>query len=275
MRRLIISALLLLGIGFGVLAYAFGQARADPVVRRATIALPDWPRGAASVRVVLLSDIHIGSLAMDAGRLTRIVAQVNALRPDLVLIAGDFVYGHDPRRGVRFAAELGTPLAGLRSRLGTIAVLGNHDWWNGEPAVRAQLARAGIAVVENGAVTRWPLAIAGIGDEYTDHDRIGAAMAAVRRLPGARLVLTHSPDLVPRLPPDARLVLAGHTHCGQVSLLGWTPGPQPYAPRYRCGIIREHGRAIVVGAGVGASVAPIRFGVPPDLWLLTLGPAAA
>lgn len=272
MRRLILSALALLAIGFGVLAYAFTQARADPVVRRATIALPDWPAGAAPMRVVLLSDIHIGSLAMNADRLSRIVAQVNALRPDLVLIAGDFIYGHDPRKGVRFGAQLARPLAGLRARFGTVAVLGNHDWWNEPGQVRAQLARAGVTVVENGAIRRGPLAIAAVGDEYTGHDRIGAAMTAVRRLPGARLVLTHSPDLVPELPGDARLVLAGHTHCGQVSLLGWTPGPQPYARRYRCGVIREAGRAIVVGAGVGASVAPVRLGVPPDLWLLTLGP---
>jgi uncharacterized protein len=272
MRRLILSALALLGLGFGVLAFAFLQARADPVVRRLRVDMPGWPAGAAPVRVVLLSDIHIGSLAMNPDRLDRIVAQVNALRPDLVLIAGDFVYGHDPRKGARFAEGLGAPLAGLRPRLGTLAVLGNHDWWNGVAAVRAQLARAGVTVIDNQAVTRGPLAVAGIGDEYTGHDRIGEAMTAMRRLPGARLVLTHSPDLVPELPADVSLVLAGHTHCGQVSLLGWTPGPQPYERRYRCGVVREGGRAIVVGAGVGASVAPVRLGVPPDLWLLTLGP---
>lgn len=68
------------------------------------------------------------------------------------------------------------------------------------------------------------------------------------------------------------LLLAGHTHCGQIVLPLYGPVAQVAAPRYRCGIVHERGNMIVVTAGLGTSTVPLRFGAPPDLWVLTLGP---
>ncbi|NIJ21374.1 hypothetical protein FHS95_003077 [Sphingomonas naasensis] len=272
------------GIAIGLLllapillaGYSFIEARRDPVVRTATIALPHWPEGAPPVRTVLLSDIHIGTAAMGPARLGRIVDQINALHPDIVLIAGDFIFGHAPGSATRLGEQMVAPLARLRPRLGVIAALGNHDHWTGASAVRDQLRRAGIAVVDNGAVIRGPLAIAVAGDDFTGHADLPATLRAMRRLAGARLILTHSPDIAPALPADVSLLLAGHTHCGQV-LLPWL-GPisevSRYGARYRCGVAREPGRTVVVTAGLGASGGPFRLGAPPDLWLLTLGPSA-
>ena len=107
------------------------------------------------------------------------------------------------------------------------------------------------------------------------------AERAARRLGGVPIVLTHSPDLVPDLPVDQPLVLAGHTHCGQV-VLPWI-GPlvmhapsdhwrQLYNPRYRCGIVRDGTRTTIVTAGVGSGTSPIRIGAMPDWWLITLEP---
>lgn len=270
LRRLLWAGVLLAACAAVVLAYAFAEARRDPEVRRATVELPDWPAGAAPVRAVLLSDIHIGSPAMDAARLSRIIAQVNALRPDIVLIAGDFVYGHDPAGAARWAPGLVTPLKELRARLGTVAVLGNHDWWTGPEAVIAALRAAGVTVAENRVVRRGPLAIAVFGDTYTGHHRIGPVLAELRKARGAQIALTHGPELSGMLRAGPPLVLAGHSHCGQVVILGHAVGVQPYPPRYRCGIVRERARATIVTGGVGTSVAPIRLGAPPDLWLLTL-----
>ncbi len=70
------------------------ESRARPIERQATIPMSGWPAGATPVRIALLSDIHLGNRAMDPARLRSIVGQVNAARPDLVLIAGDFVGGH-------------------------------------------------------------------------------------------------------------------------------------------------------------------------------------
>lgn len=280
MTRYTAGLLVLAGVFFGVLVlmgYSFAEARRDPVVRTAAIALPDWPAGAAPVRAVLISDVHIGTAAMDAKRLTRIVGQINALRPDIVLIAGDFIYGHAPGSASRLGEAMVAPLARLRPRLGVVAALGNHDHWTGAEAVRDELRRAGVTVADNDAIARGPLALGVAGDDFTSRADLPATVAATRRLAGARVILTHSPDIAPDLPADVTLLLAGHTHCGQVvlPLLGPVSEVSRFGVRYRCGVRREGGRTVVVTAGLGTSGGPFRLGAPPDLWLLTLGPAAS
>ena len=274
MRRLLKILGTIIALAAGMALWGHLNARADPIVRRAAITLPGWPADARQVTLVLLSDVHVGNSTMDADRLTRIVAQVNALHPDLVLIAGDFASGHDPAGAPAGIAELATPLSGLHPRLGTIATLGNHDEWTGPGLVRRTLEKAGVTVLDNQAVQRGPLAIGGAGDMATRHQSVPALLRAMQPLKGARIVVTHSPDLAPGLPADIPLLLAGHTHCGQVVLPLVGPLADVALPRYRCGIIREGTRTTLVTAGLGTSVLPLRFGAPPDLWLLTLGPAA-
>jgi predicted MPP superfamily phosphohydrolase len=265
-------------LGAGALA-----ARAAPEIRYGVIVLNDWPSAAAPVRVALLSDIHLGPGSMSARRLDELVERVNSAHPDLVLLAGDYVTGHgvpsEPDRSVGLAA----PLSKLRARLGVVAVLGNHDYWTDPAAVRRALATAEVAVLENTAVARGPVVIVGVADAFSRHDRLGEALASARALKGPRVILTHSPDLATKSPPDAP-VLAGHTHCGQIALplVGSLAGRSPregwkplYDPRYRCGLIREPGRTIVVTAGVGAGSLPLRIGARPDWWMLTIGPPPA
>jgi predicted MPP superfamily phosphohydrolase len=274
MRKLLIVLTLILLAASGVLYYAHEEARRDPVVRTATIRLPDWPAKAKPVRAVLISDIHIGSTAMDARRLARIADQINALHPDIVLIAGDMIFGHDRQGAVRLGGGLVAPLSHLRAPLGAVAVLGNHDHWTGAATVRDDLQRAGVTVLENEAIMRGPLAIGGVDDDSSGHAEVRGTLARLRALKGARIVLTHSPDIAPSLPADTPLLLAGHTHCGQVVLPFFGPISEVtrYPERYRCGIRVEGKRAVVVTAGLGTSGPPLRLGAPPDLWLLTLGP---
>ena len=158
-------------------------------------------------------------------------------------------------------------------------MLGNHDHWTGAPAVAAALRAAGVTVLANQVARRDPLVILGVDDVYSGHDDAAATIAAAGTAPGVPVVLTHSPDLVSRgrvgtLP----LVLAGHTHCGQIVLPWWGPllvrsprtGRPLYDPHYRCGIIRDGARTVIVTAGVGGGSAPLRLGAPPDWWLVTL-----
>lgn len=273
--RLILRGLLVLFVAVtGVALYGYREARADPVVRRARVALPEWPVGAAPVTVALMSDIHIGNAVMDGDRLSRIVARVNALHPDVVLIAGDFIDGHDPGGAARMAPGLVAPLRALQARHGVVAVLGNHDHWTGAAAVRTALKQAGVAVLENQAVARGPIAVVGIGDLYTHHADVARASAAAASVAGAQVLLTHTPDLANVLPARRpTLLLGGHTHCGQGVVLGRAMGFQPYDPRYRCGVVRRGAITTIVTAGLGTSQVPMRIGAPPDLWLLTLGPA--
>ena len=208
--------LLVVALVLALLGWCYWTAIADPVVREAGVGLPDWPAGAPPVRALLMSDLHVAGPDMPPERLARIVDQANALRPDIVFIAGDFISDRACRTHTYPFAEAVAPLAALRSRLGTVAVLGNHDHWRNADEARAALRRIGVRVLDNDAAEIGPLAIGGLDDAFTHHQDLGAMMNGLRALPGARIVLSHSPDPFPVLPRDATFMLAGHTHCGQI-----------------------------------------------------------
>ena len=267
-RLLLILALIVVAL----FAWMHHEARADPIVRRASIHLRGWPAGQNPVTVLLLSDVHIGSAAMDQPRLMRIVGQINALKPDLVMIAGDFVYGNDPVAGARYAVELVKPLSALRAPLGVVAIPGNHDYWAGQIGVPRALWKSNVTMLVNSATARGPLAIGGVADVFTLHADVPRMIHALDHLPGVKIVMTHSPDITTKMPPGIDLVLAGHTHCGQIVAPWYGPLVSVAKERYRCGIVRDGNRLTVVTAGIGTSDLPLRLGAPPDMWLLTLGP---
>jgi hypothetical protein len=224
---------------------------------------------------VLISDLHVQGPDMPPRRLGRIVAQINKLRPDVVLIAGDLI--SEKRLGQRpySMAEALKPLVGLKPAFGSIAVLGNHDHWYDAPGAVAALRRAGIVVLANDAAQIGPLVVGGLDDDFTRRSDLPRTLARLEGLGGAKLLLSHSPDPFPDVPPGISLMLAGHTHCGQIAppLIGPIKTMSKYGKRYACGLIREGGKTLVVGAGLGTSGIPLRLGAEPDMWLLTLGPA--
>jgi predicted MPP superfamily phosphohydrolase len=272
MRRFL---LLLVALAIALLGWCYWTAIADPVVREAEVALPGWPEGAPPVRALLMSDLHVAGPDMPPERLSRIVAQVNALRPDIVLIAGDFLSDKVLATRLYSPGEATAPLAHLRARLGVFAVLGNHDHWMDADGIRRALASAHVRLLDNMAARAGPLVIGGLDDPFTRHDNVPATLAAMRRLPGARLLMGHSPDPFATLPADIGLMVAGHTHCGQVRLpfVGAVRTMSAYGQRYACGLVRENGRTLIVTAGLGTSFAPLRLGAVPDMWLIRLGPA--
>ena len=265
---LILAALLLLLLG-----WCYWSAIADPLVRRATVDLPGYPAGQPPVKVALIADIHVQGPDMPPERLGRIVAQVNAEQPDVVLIAGDVIGDRTLATQHYSTAESVAPLAGLRSRLGTFAVLGNHEYWRNGAEARDALTRIGVRVLANQAVQVGPLALGGLDDQVTGRNRDGQTHAAMRALPGARVLLSHSPDPFATLPPDIGLMLAGHTHCGQIRLPLWGPvsTASAYGERYACGFVEENGRKLIVTAGLGASMLPLRLMTRPDFWIVTIG----
>lgn len=263
--------LIVLSAALLVLAIGYSNATRQPIIRRGLVTVNGWPADKPPLRVVLISDVHVAGPDMPSKRLATIVAQINGLSPDLVLIAGDLVSDKALRtRSYRFAEAL-APLSELNAP--RLAVLGNHDHWRHAPAARQALARNGVQLIENRAVRFQGLTIAGLDDMYAgrpDPELLG------RPLPKPLLLLTHSPEVVRILPPGERLVLAGHSHCGQIVL----PGIGPLGSLWNgksggiaCGIVRRKGRTFVVTAGLGTSILPLRYGAPPDLWLLTFAPA--
>jgi predicted MPP superfamily phosphohydrolase len=244
---------------------AWRDTMAEPVVRRHALALPGFPAGSPAVRLVL----HVAGPDMPPSRLARIVAQVNALRPDLVLIAGDLV--SDKRLATQHysTADAVAPLAALTPTIATVVVPGNHDHWRNLGDLRWQLARIGAVVLANEAQRFGPLVVGGLDDDFTGHADLTGTLAAMEALGGAQVLLSHSPDPFPEVPRPL-LMLAGHTHCGQHRYFrGYTPATMSrYGERYACGLIREAGKTLVVTAGLGTSVLPFRFGTRPDLWLI-------
>lgn len=273
MKRILLAGLGLILLFFG---YGYWGAVRDPIVRHARIELLDWETG-HSLRVALLSDLHVAGPDMPPARLARIVEQVNALKPDLVLIAGDLVSDKRVSTHRYSEEEAVAPLGGLRARHGVVAVLGNHDHWRNTAGMLRALEANRVTVLSNSVTRRAGLILAGADDDFTGRADPAALVRAVAPLKGPVVTLSHSPDIVPDLPARFGLVLAGHTHCGQIALplIGRPATMSRHGDRFACGLIQEGNRTIVVSAGLGTSLLPVRIGAPPDLWVLTLtGPAA-
>lgn len=268
--------LLLLALaGAGLIAKGYWNATRDPLIRSATVEVANWPAGQPPLKLLLLSDIHVAGPDMPPERLTRIVAELNALRPDLVLIAGDLVSEKRSATHIYTPAEVVAPLGGLRAPLGVVVAPGNHDHWFDPAALRGELEAQKIRVLQNEAVKLGPLVIGGIDDDYSGHADVAATLAAMDRLgPGVPLILTHSPDSIPAVKRPVAAILAGHTHCGQIRfpVIGAISYVSRYGDRFACGDIRDRGQRIFVGAGLGTSLLPLRFNTPPDAWLVTLAP---
>jgi predicted MPP superfamily phosphohydrolase len=272
-RRLAILGL----IGLLLLGYMFVEARRMPAMRTVTIALAGLPAGQKPIRVALLADSHLSGPDGSPERLARIVDAVNAAEPDLILLAGDYIGDRKLIGPVRGPDESVAPFARLRAPLGVVAVLGNHDHWEGAREVSQALRRVGATVLANQAARRGPIALGGIDDAYTGHADPKATLAAVARLRGVPLLFTHSPDVFPDLLPGAPLLLAAHNHCGQIVLPFYGPlsVPSRYGSRYLCGYYEEYGKKLVVSGGVGTSNLPFRLLARADWWLVTLTPPKA
>lgn len=274
-RRLLARASLALvaGSAFSLGIWAFCIEPNRLVVNTTRLELPRWP--GPPLRVALISDLHVGAPWIDLERVRLVVERTNALEPDLVLLLGDFVGTEmpflTPVPVATWAAVLGT----LRPRLGTFAVLGNHDWWDGGPAIRTGLEAVGIRVLDNESALishgSAPLALVGVADPMT---RTPAPEAAISAVPEGvpMLVFCHSPDVFPQVSPRASITFAGHTHGGQVRLplVGALVVPSIYGQRYALGHVVEAGRHLFVTTGIGTSTLPVRFGVPPEIALVEL-----
>ena len=227
---------------------------------------------AEPITAALISDIHVAGPDMPPARLAGIVEQINALQPDIILIAGDLASEKRLATHSYTAEEMVAPLAELQAPLGVVFVPGNHDHWFDWPGLRKELDRHEIDTLQNRAAQFGPLAIGGVDDDFTGRADVPQVTDALRKLDGAKIVLSHSPDIFPDVPADIPLVLAGHTHCGQLRYpWGGTPATMSrYGDRFACGKVEENGQTVIVGAGLGTSVLPFRFGTTPEIWLVEL-----
>ncbi len=247
------------------------------VVRERELVLPGWPASLDGLRVGLVGDLHVGAPPMDRARTRRVLERLASQEADLLLFLGDLVDTKSLFRTEPSLAHLSEDLRVLRAPLGAYAVLGNHDHWFGARRVRDCLERAGLPVLSN-ELRRVPFRdaafdLVGVDDAFTGHaDLLRGLEGSV----GPRLVVTHTADLFVDVPNDVSLTVAAHTHGGQVRLpiVGALFVPSRFGTRFVRGHYVEGGRHLWVTSGVGNSMVPVRFGVPPELVVLTLRSAA-
>lgn len=254
------------------------------ILKKWTVEHPDWPAAAPSLRIGILTDIHAVEPWMSAHRIGGIVDQLNAQKPDVVVLLGDYVNGLRPRYCTRElpVAEWIAPLRSLRAPLGVYAILGNHDWWSGQaPDIRRAFRKTGIALLENTALKvssgRDHFWIAGVKDQLAAESRGHWDLEATLHHITDRapvILLAHEPDIFDRVPAGITLTLAGHTHGGQI-YIPFVGRPAFFADnaryaKYAYGHFEKDGRHMIVSSGLGLSNIPIRFLVPPEIAVVTL-----
>ena len=292
-RRRFLEALGLSGAGVVGLS-GYGLA-VEPLwrleVTRYRVSPNHWPRG-LTLSIAVIADVHAGGPAMPAARIRSIVAQTNALHPDVIVLLGDFAASHRFNTRPVGPHEWAQAMGELSAPLGVHAILGNHDWWDDRAAQRARrgpvvgrraLERQGVPVYENDVVrlsnNGRPFWLAGLGDQLAFYNgrrkTAWSSFAGVHDLDGTLakitddapvILLAHEPDIFPSVPARVALTLSGHTHGGQIRLLGYSPMvPSRYGNRYAYGHMIENGRHLIVSGGLGCSILPVRIGVPPEI----------
>jgi predicted MPP superfamily phosphohydrolase len=252
-------------LGAGLYAWAVEPFWLE--VTRHTLALP----AVGALRIVHLSDLHTSGM----GRLERrMLDRLAAARPDIVVITGD-VLATGRRRSLSPAEQRAVQevLSKLQAPLGVFAVPGNWEYWRGLEDPTPLFAGAGVRLLRNGAAeVRRGLWIVGVDDACAGRADVDAAFAGMPA-DATVIALMHSPSPFPRVAPRAPLVLAGHSHGGQVRLpfLGalWLP---PETGRFVQGWYTSGSSRLYVSRGVGTSIFRLRFLCRPEIAVIDVRP---
>jgi predicted MPP superfamily phosphohydrolase len=268
-RRKWLGRSLFYGGGFGGLAYGGGVERRWLSVTRVDVPLD--PRHAAldGLKVAAMSDFHHDDFG-DEGLIRRAVGVANGEGVDLVMLAGDYI-SREPAAVDPLCAEL----ASLRPRLGTFAVLGNHDRWHRAPHIIERLSEAGARVLVDEAAILPGFAVVGLDSYWGGTPLLPRTLSQVG--PDLPILLGwHEPDTFDLLDdPRIALQISGHTHGGQIRAPLYGPILLPrHGRKYPYGLYRRGAASLFVTRGIGTLTLPARFLCPPELAILTLKVAA-
>ena len=293
-RRRTISVISILVVtGLLLLGYSYFVEPRELVVDQQTLTIRGWDPALNGFKIVAIGDIHAGSNAVDEAKLRDIVRLANGQNADLIVLLGDYVsqgstllHGeHALKMPLETIAE---DLAGLKAKYGVVVVTGNHDDWYGHDQVSSAFRDLGYSVLDDEIYTvddgrGHKVRILGLMDQLHIRDwapysaRLKKVIAEDNGT-GPIIALEHSPDVLPiitgdfSISPELRLMLAAHTHGGQVwlPLIGSPIVPSSYGQKYARGYVQENGVNMFVTTGVGTSILPFRFMVPPEIAALTL-----
>ena len=240
-----------------------------------SISLIDPDVRSTSLTIAVIGDVHLSEGVGPLNKFRALLMEVKAADPDLVVFVGDYTAnpsGIDnmPVHRVNIINTLK-----LVNPIPRAVVLGNYESWSDADEWLDEFARIGVDVMENETrilgTAKGPICIRGFGDNYTGRHRYTDYPEECDDLP--RLSITHDPSGA-FYSSVKGLVIAGHTHCGQVSFpfIGplWVPSDAPLSAH--CGLYKDSERTVFVTSGVGTSILPLRYGAQSqwDLIELTL-----
>jgi predicted MPP superfamily phosphohydrolase len=240
-------------------------------VRTIDLQVARLPAEFAGYRILQWSDLHIGAFTPPS-RLARWIERTRGISFDLLVITGDLVTS-----GTRFHDAVVSGIGQLASQDGVVVVPGNHDFFDGGTPLFASLEARGVRVLRNEhfQIKRGPatLSIAGVDDAWTCRTDVALALRGCEG--NCTVLLAHDPALFEKAAlMGADVVLAGHTHGGQLAmpwLVRYVNIARPLN-RHTYGVYRKAKSALVVHGGMGCTGIPIRIGVPPELLLIRLWP---
>jgi predicted MPP superfamily phosphohydrolase len=290
---LVIGLITAIICGVLLLVYSYFVEPFRLVVNEQDLAIEGWDKEFDGFRILLISDIHGGSHGVDEARIRHVVETANSQDADMIVLLGDYVSQPISNRPMRERPPLmpmdkiADALSGLSAPNGVFAVLGNHDGWYNDGAVANELRRVGIHVLDGEVAIidrdSRRLRLLGLKDHMQAQDWkkfSGEArdLLAATEGTGNVVILEHSPDILPiitgelLISRDLKLILAGHTHGGQVRfpIIGSVIVPSSYGQKYAVGHIRDAGVDMFVTTGIGTSVLPFRFFVPPEIAVVTI-----
>lgn len=264
-------------------------------VRRVPIVIRGLPAALNGLTIAHLTDLH-RSRVVSSEYISECIAMANALAPDIMVFTGDYLTDlhHSPPGNLRRLAqspwrhlfrETAPPaemlhecahcMAQSRAKYGVFASLGNHDNWYDGSAVATAIESVGIPVLRNASQTirinGEPLSIVGLGDLWTEGVDVASAFRDVDA--PFSLVLMHNPDSFEDWSREgSHLILAGHTHGGQVDIPFFGPPcvPSDYGQKYAHGLFARGETHMYVNRGIGVIAPPVRFNCPPEIALLRL-----
>jgi uncharacterized protein len=238
--------------------------------------LPRLPRAFSGLRVVQISDIHMGSW-MNLDRFQQAADLVLTQKPDVLLITGDFLFGHNFNEASREDLnDLITVLSPLAATLPSFAVLGNHDYWTNSEAVREMLLSCGITDLTNTVFTLScegkNLYLCGVDDVWEGNVQLENVLSQLSD-DSAAILLAHEPDFADTSAATERfdLQVSGHSHGRQVVIPFYGPPILPYlGQKYPSGLYKVGNMFQYTNRGAGTGVLPVRLNCPPEITLFIL-----
>ncbi len=274
-RKMFLTLILLISLS-ALLWYSLIFEPNNIQVERISITIENLPEEFEGTKIAHLTDFHSYNFGEREKRVLEILEDID---PDFVFITGDFIdhKTKDINSCQEFWRELGNKYQGK-----IFGITGNHEYWNNDIEAKDfknLLEESGIVVLDNKNEKIFQgdeyIYLLGVDDPHTGNDDLEkAAAGAEEDIP--KILLAHSPDIVNDLESlkkeDVELILAGHTHGGQIVI----PFVQPYwTPtknhgRYASGLFEIGGTYLYVNRGIGMAVLPVRFNCPPEVTVIEL-----